>query len=335
MPKNKSNDTLLRQWAMLRMLSRRNLLTTAEITQRLASEGFHVDQRTVQRNLQELSGAFPLRCNDKSTPWGWGWIEDADLGIPGLSVPEALTLKMVEDYLAPLLPESLLAGLRPKLNEARKKLDALEENNSAARWSDKIRVVHPAMNTIAPEIRPEVMATVQESLLREKQLEVTYQSFAAQAPKIHRIHPLALVQRGPITYLVCTVFDYQDIRLYTLHRMSAATLLEEEAGRPADFDIDRYIEEGHLHFGEGGQICLKLWVNPIIAALLRESPISGDMTLREAEGGFEVTATVSNTWQLQWWLLSHCHEIEVLEPQALRESIANQLREGLSRYERG
>lgn len=335
MPKGDSKDTLTRQWEMLKMLPTRGTgLSAPELVERLASKGFGVDLRTVQRDLAKLSKPFQLVCNEASPPYGWRFMEGTDLGIPGLTVAEALTLKMVDEFLAPMLPASMLESLRSRLEQATKKLDALEAaDNPAARWAEKIRVVHPAMNMVAPDIKPEVMAILQEGLLRERQLEVAYQRLGAEAPSTHRIHPLALVQRGPIVYLVCTVFDYDDPRLYAVHRMASATLLEDEVKWPEGFSIDSYIQEGHLHFGDGSDISLKLWVDKSLGAILHESPLSTDMNMKECGEGFEVKATVQDTLQLKWWLLSRSREVKVLAPKTLREAVVRHLREALEKYE--
>lgn len=335
MPKSDSKNTLMRQWEMLRLLETQTWLTTADITGRLANRGYEVDQRTVQRDLEKLSKIFTsLDYNKKSAPYGWRWLPGSDLGVRGLSVPEALSLKMVDEFLTPMLPASMLESLRPRLKQATETLDSLRViNNTAIRWTEKIRVVHPTMNTQPPVISHEVMATVQDALLREKQLEIAYQSVNSDTPTTSRIHPLAMVQRGPVTYLVCTFFDYTDIRFCVMHRMSAATLLDDGITQPEDFDIDRFIREGYLHFGEGGDIALKLWANKDAAKYMTESPLSEDMAMQESGEGYEVIATVQNTWQLKWWLLSQASNVKVLEPVELREVVVRNLKEALGQYE--
>lgn len=333
MSKRASNDTLLRQWAMLRLLPTRGAgITASELTNLLASQGFDIDIRTVQRDLNKLSGPFPFVCNDKSVPQGWHWMPGANLDIPGLSVPEALTLKMVEDYLTPLLPASLLDVLRPHLDQATRTLEAMEAENPAARWTEKIRVVHPTMAMKAPAVDANVLATLQEGLLREQQVEVAYQRFGAETPSTLRIHPLSLVQRGPSTYVVATTFDYDDIRLYAVHRMLSAELLEEDVERPDNFDIDVYIREGRMHFGGGGAVELKLWVDKDLASILRESPLSDDMVMIGYGDGYEVTATVPDTWQLKWWLLSNTGQVIVKAPEAVREMMIRRIQEALEQY---
>lgn len=55
----------------------------------------------------------------------------------------------------------------------------------------------------------------------------------AKAASTYHLHPLALVVRGPVTYLVATASDYPDVRLYALHRIQRGTHIRttSQAGR--------------------------------------------------------------------------------------------------------
>ena len=46
----------------------------------------------------------------------------------------------------------------------------------------------------------------------------------------------------------------------------------------------------------------------------------------------KLTATVADSWQLTWWLLSLGPSIEVLAPVAMRRKIGNLLAEAASQY---
>ena len=53
--KTKDNDTLLRQWHMLRMIPRYPLkITTKQLLDKLTRESYNVSKRTVERDLQTL-----------------------------------------------------------------------------------------------------------------------------------------------------------------------------------------------------------------------------------------------------------------------------------------
>ncbi len=116
MPDRSRRDTLARQWELLRLLpSRPPGRTAAELTRLLDDAGFPTTKRTVERDLNELEQVFPFTCNDKGMPYGWYWIRDADLGIPGVELTEALSFTLLRDFLQQMLPVSLWRGFVPRL----------------------------------------------------------------------------------------------------------------------------------------------------------------------------------------------------------------------------
>lgn len=46
-----------------------------------------------------------------------------------------------------------------------------------------------------------------------------------------------------------------------------------------------------------------------------------------------VTASVDDTWQLSWWILSQGNGIEITEPKSLRNKIVSDLRDALDQYD--
>src|ERR1700730_10206168 len=86
--RNKSApDTLLRQWHMLREVPRYpHKIAVSELRGRLEAAGFDVTARTSERDLNELSEAFPLPSDDRERPFGWSWQKDAPaFDLPNLS----------------------------------------------------------------------------------------------------------------------------------------------------------------------------------------------------------------------------------------------------------
>ena len=334
MPAEENRNTLARQWEMLKMLpSRRPGITARELAVRLASDGFSVTKRTVERDLQALSGIFPLCCNDQSAPFGWYFTPGSSLELPGLSVAEALTLKLVEQHLTRLLPATMLTHLAGHFSQAGRKLDEMAANNPAARWAAKIRAVPPSQPLLTPEVSEAVLTPLQEALLHDRQVRLHYRKAGASADNDYTLSPLALLQRGPVTYLVAGAPAYQEPRLFALHRIRGIEVLEAPAERAADFDLDLFIRQGGANFGSGEEIHLRLHVDAALAAHLAEAPLAADMAMTPADDGALVEAVLPDTWQLRWWLLSQAEQAEVLAPPALRRHIRERLAAALARYD--
>lgn len=333
MPKAAQHHALARQWEVLRQLPNRAPgITARELLGRLESAGFSTSKRTIERDLAELATLFGIICNDKGSPYGWYWMKGVSAELPGLSLADAVSLQIVESLLRPLLPPALLEALEGRFQEARRKLKELAPDNQTARWADKVRYVPPSLPLQPPSIPPGVLETVQEALLEERQLSISYQRPGKPEATEQTLHPQALIQRGPITYLVATAFDYDDLRLYAVHRIKAASVGDLAARTAAGFSLDAYLAEGRAHFANGNEITLRAQVSDEMANLLRETPISIDQALHPEGKTKLLTATVVDSWQLRWWLLSQGGEITVIDPPDLRAAMKEMITSAMNNY---
>ncbi len=320
-----NSETILRQWHLLRLLPRFPRKETAgRLQNRLEEEGYRTTKRTVERDLMSLSGIFPISLDDREKPYGWSWQKNAPiLDIPGLTAPQALAFALVQRFLGPLLSGSTLDELKPYFKTAEQQLKALPKGRGIPSWVNKIRVVQPTQSLLPPTIKPEVQRLVYEALLNNRQIRVAYHKRGAQGPVEYTVHPLGLVQRGPVTYLVCTLFHYTDVLMLALHRILSAIMLDDPVNYPKDFDLDKYIHSGALDFGNGESIRLEAVFSNDTAEHLYETPLSTDQEIRPLDDGHvKVTTTVLNTPQLGWWLRALGDGVEVLKPKSLRDSIA-------------
>ena len=332
MPKKAVYNTIARQWELLKLMPTRGPgLTALALAQRLRDAGFTVSKRTVERDLVELSGPFGIRCNDSSKPYGWLWMQDQGLALPGLDLTDALSLILVEDLLRKLVPVPLLRVLEPKFKQAREKLASIT-NYRYANWTDKVRFLTPTLPFLAPTIEPRVLETVQESLLQGRQLLVSYCGLNDARARELTLHPLAFIQQGPVAYIVATAFTFTDPRLYALHRMRSAKLTQEPSTLKG-FALDAYLKKGGMQFGEGGAIKLKAKVSTKLACYLAESPLTHDQRLvPQGKSFYELSATIKDSWHLHFWILSQGAEITVIQPKSLRKQILEQLKAAVGAY---
>lgn len=320
-----NHETLHRQWQMLRMIPRYPIkLTATQLHEKLKSENYVITKRTIERDLMMLSESFPIVSDERDKPYGWSWAkEGAHFDLPGISTTEALTFNLVEQHLKPILPASTLSQLNHYFVTASKKLTSLSEHSPAHTWLDKVRVIQPTQTLLPPNIDSDAQRVVSEGLLLDKQLKIAYQKRGAENTVEYLIHPLGIVERGQLIYLVCTMRSYHDIRILALHRFRSAEMLDASSQRPEGFSLDDYIASGA--FGFGGEETIRLeavFKNPT-GDHLYETPLSVDQVLTvQGEGDIKMTATVVDTEQLRWWLLGFGERVEVLAPAQLRESIA-------------
>lgn len=195
--------------------------------------------------------------------------------------------------------------------------------------ASRLRCVSDTFRLQAVELYPEVLTSVIAALATGHALKVRYASKGKSAATA-RIHPQALVQRGPIPYLFALKNDELDpVRLYALHRMIRAEVLTDTPAHQAEgFDLDQAIASGHVDFGHGTMIALELRVRGYLTDLLETCRLNTDQVVEDEpeDSEFErrVSATVPSTGQLLRWLLGAGDNVEVLAPPELRKTVAVQ-----------
>ncbi|MNQ78047.1 hypothetical protein D3C85_929490 [compost metagenome] len=226
----------------------------------------------------------------------------------------------------------MLKALDARFNHARQKLEHLGSRNKTAGWLDKVATVRPDMNLHAPQVPDAILETLQSALLEERQLQCLY--YSAHNDKLSDLilNPLALVQRGRISYLIGTALPCTDVRQFAVHRFRQLQALPTAAEGLDSFDLQQYLGSDAMQFGDSDKIVLQAWVSDSLARLIRETPLSHDMSLAALEEGYRLHATVSNSWQLRWWLLSQGDGLIVEKPQSLRRHIAQTLHNAAAQY---
>ena len=184
-----------------------------------------------------------------------------------------------------------------------------------------------------PGVDTAILDAVQMALVEDRRLTVRYRR-ADKGDSDMELHPLGLVVRDAVAYLVATAFEYDDVRLYALHRMRAVTGSDLRSRKPpAGFDLDAWIE--------GGETGWRLAKEPIHLEVaffdgaersVLESPLSKDQSHTSMGDAVVVKATVNDTRILRAWLLGFGSSVEVRRPKALRTDFAAGLSKALARY---
>lgn len=320
-------------------------VTVADIVQDLKDQGYAVEVHSIRRDLKSLLETHQqLECNDNSNQsgesinglaHGYRWSGKDNQANSGITLPEALSLVMVERYLSQSLPVLLTRSLHDIFNKAHQTLE-LHKKSQVTQWPEKFCVIQPAQPLIPPELSHDILVVVHEALLNEKQLQVTYQATirAGAKQKEYRLHPQGLIQRGPVTYLAAMTNDYEDVYLYALHRMKTAQVLEQECRHKPAFNLADFAEKKG-HFGSALAIHFKARICDHLALMLEETRLSENQIISPVDdSGFrEITTDITNTWQLRWWILGECDRIEVLEPEELRLQISESLLKCSQQYQ--
>lgn len=330
---DRETTAVLRLIRLLSLIPRAPLSATVqELCDRLAAHDITMDVRSVQRNLHKLGKVLPLKRQGlRPVKWSLGAGAGA-LTAPVIDPADALALRMIQQYLEPVMPHALLRAWAPQFAEAERVLDT----GRFRRWRDRVTILPAGPARLPVKIAPGIVAVVYGALLGGTQFEADYHP-VGRTWRRYTFNPSALVYRDGVTYLVggCEEFDF--VPIFALHRMKNAGALEQPVREPEGFDLQRYIKgQQGFEWPVGPPIRLRLRLDRDIAPHFVERPLSGDQIVARVKGSedLRLTATVQNTLPLRWWLLSFGPAVEVLGPKAVRDDVADMLARASRQYRR-
>ena len=187
---------------------------------------------------------------------------------------------------------------------------------------------------LPPVLANAVCETVYGALMQDRQLSLSYKKHdAAQTGTYPVVHPLAIVPRGGIIYLVCMFADFADVRMLALHRMQQAEARYEPARKSPGFDLDSYVASGQIGAVTGAPVQLRAIFSRAAGEHLFETALCREQRLDPMDGDrLLLQAIVPNTRALLWWLLGFGDGVTVLEPVELRNEIAGMARNMAAAY---
>ncbi|MCU7958451.1 MAG: WYL domain-containing protein [gamma proteobacterium symbiont of Bathyaustriella thionipta] len=330
------SENFIRRIRILEMLKRKDdgVITIPQIIQRLSAQGIEVSRsKTVERDMMQLSAEFNIGCDDTKRPFHWWWAGKDSIDIPGMGRNSALAFRLAQQYLEPLLPRQSLEHLQPRFRQSRKILHA-KGKQKERRWVNKIRVVPKALQQIPARVSGPVQTAVYEALYEEKMLQLDYQPAGHEPVSQRRIHPLGLIYRGLTLELVCYEEGDDIIKRFILNRIKKAQVQIQSLITPPDFDLDEYIQTRLGFPGSCKKIQFKAWLHQYARPYVEETPLTQYQSIQEqSDGHIILSATVRDTVNLRTWILSLGPRIQVLQPEFLKQHIAEEIKAMAELYE--
>ena len=208
--------------ATLLVLQARGRVTVSE----LASE-LEVSERTVRRDLEALGMAGVPVYSQPGRGGGWSLVGGARTDLSGLTGPEARALFLVAGP----------GAATPEVKAALRKLvRALPEPfRASAEAASSAVVIDPTdwdRKKVAP---PRHLEVLQRAISEAVQIEMRYGDRAgAESERV--VHPLGLVAKGPVWYLVGNTDA--GMRTFRVGRVRSVHLTDRPLVRPDGFDLE-------------------------------------------------------------------------------------------------
>jgi predicted DNA-binding transcriptional regulator YafY len=300
------------------------------VTARELANRLEVSERTIHRDMDALSGAGIPVFAERGSNGGWALMEEYRTNLTGLNTEEIQALFLIN-------PSRLLAdlGLGKASDAAQIKLRAALPSMSrdvAEYARQRIYIDMTGWNR-AEETIP-MLPTIQESIWKERKLHITYERAGCLAAE-RLVDPLGLVAKGNAWYLVAAVEG--ETRSYRISRVQDARMMDEPCVRPEGFDLAGYWEQSTARF-KANLPRYQATVR-ISSALLPRIHYAGRFARIERvhspdeDGWIKVSIRFDVEDVACEYVLGFGAQIEVLEPQSLRERVIASARSIIDFYD--
>lgn len=312
--------------SILLLLQVHHRITTRELAKRL-----EVSERTIHRDMEALGTAGVPVTAERGIGGGWSLLEEYQTRLTGLNEAEIQALFLTR-------PARLLAdlGLRQASEAALIKLLAALPSLSR-RDAEYVRQrIHVDASSWHPsEEAVPALPTLQEAIWQERKLLFTYQR--GDDTIVERlVDPLGLVAKGSVWYLVATVDG--EVRTYRVSRVQSARVTDQPYVRPQDFDLAVYWAQSSTHFVAN---LPRYPVTVRIAPEVLEQVYHAGRYARidhadppGADGWITLRLLFEHEEAACGYILSFGTQVEILEPQSLREKVIH-LAESVAAFYRG
>jgi predicted DNA-binding transcriptional regulator YafY len=292
------------------------------------AERFGVSVRTAIRYLRALANAGePLEETLDGKRKVWRMHPAARRETIALSTTQMVSLflsRRVFDFLAG-------TGFKEDLDDVFKKLEmTLRKRDYDTRNLDrKIFDVNEAPHIYADRL--EHVDDIVTALLREERLRVVHGS-VAHYQKEFVLEPYTLVVYKKGLYLAGYSHHHKSVRTFSLDGFREIERLKKDHFEyPKDYQPAQLVEGSFGLFG-GPRTQVRLLFEAKVGRFVRRRLWHPTQKITKTERGVELTMEVAGTTELKTWILGWGDQVEVLEPESLREEIAAEVARVAAKY---
>jgi predicted DNA-binding transcriptional regulator YafY len=222
-----------------------------------------------------------------------------------LTLQEALSLQLALNAM-PLLPGEAV-------NELRKKVEALVPETVRGKVKKGFRIVAGGAALRAK------LAALNTAIAENREIEITYYTAGRDVLTERRIQPYGLVELRGEWYVIgnCLLRDRE--LPFRVDRIKQLRQLESRFKIPAEFSIEKY-RRPEMYFSSERDTIVRIRVDAELARRVREEMAYPETeTLANGDTCFRIR--VSHPEWVLAWAIQYGDQVEILEPQSLRESM--------------
>jgi predicted DNA-binding transcriptional regulator YafY len=320
------NAEVIRQWKILRRIEAGRLTTVRDL-----AEEHQVTERTIRRDLEALQEAgFPLYDDRHEGRRVWRLVEGHRQRIAqSFTLSEMAALYFGKNLMSILAGAPFARDIDTAFEKIRGALPA-----RSLPFLSRIQGLFAARPDPSKDYsrKRELIAQLIDATLHQRRIVLDYFSFHSRRRKQYTADPYRVVYYHGGLYLYARVKEYEEVRTFAVERINHIQVLDDEFEAPGDFDLMEY-SRGAFGIAGGQPESVVIRFSCEIAGYARERVWHESQSLEEqSDGSVILRLRVAVNRELRAWVKGYLPHVEVLEPESLRNRIAQELDRARERF---
>jgi predicted DNA-binding transcriptional regulator YafY len=290
------------------------LLNRETVTAKELAERFGVSTRTIYRDIDVLSSAGVPVFTNKGNGGGISLLENYSLNKTLISEYESESLL--------LALKTLKAAKYPEIDTILEKIGAVFKHSE----TDWVHIDFSPWESTPNEHNKFI--EIKKAILDRKRISFEYVSSAGEKTS-REIEPMKLIFKGQAWYLWGYCVRKNDFRVFRISRIKNVKVTNEIFKRRNYVDKNQGNETENIR----SPVCLKLKFYPQVLHRLYDD-FDDEMIVRNSDGTCTVEVQFPEDEWVYGYLLSFGSYVEILEPQHIRDIIADRAKKLLKFYEK-
>jgi predicted DNA-binding transcriptional regulator YafY len=318
-------DQLERQWSIINTLCRRRKTSAEEL-----AEEYHVSQRTIRRDLDKLSRAFPVVDHMEGRRKYWSLVDGFKNVPPIIFFPTELYALQEGTRFLKTLGDPFL---RPTLESISHKIRSTFDREKLETFENLKRVFTVSLSGTKDYSKKKgFLSQLFEAAAEQRQVEIGYQGLKDKRPRLRKVDPYKLWYRDGTVYLIGLCHMRKEIRVFAADRVSVVNFTDHYFLTPKEFDFEEYVE-GAFSVMIEDPVHVKVRFAPEISRYIEERDWHPSQKIKkQRDGSIVLNLTVGGTLEIKRWILSFGPQATVLEPEELVHEIQADLDEMGKKY---
>ena len=299
-------------------------MTAADIDRELRAYGLSARRRSIYNDIEVL-GQFGLDIIKVSGNRGW-YVGERELELPELKI--LIDAVQVAKFIPPKKSDSLIKKLEHFTSRyLAKKLHCHIFLGNPSK--SEFQVIYISVDTIHKAMNTDCRLSFQYMEWTEKkQVRLRHEGIA------YEVSPWGLMWNDEYYYLLAYDPGINGIKHYRVDRMLNVQLLPElrREGNKIYEEYQKGFSRKTFGMYGGDDVLVKLKCTNRMAGAIIDRFGQNTMMVPKDDGHFTAHVLVAQSPQFFGWVASNSTDIEILEPQSLREAYRELLEEILSQY---